>query len=155
ASKALVTNAGLNELPPTHRDDMIQEVLDLVNHYTLSTDGTFDDILTSPYSFARTPALAGIYGVAAWDRTKEHLVPLPPGQRSGLLTRAAMVSSNSENTRPIIKGVLILRRVLCSDIPPPPPTVNVTPVVHVPDKTTRQSVEEGTANPTCTGCHQQ
>jgi Protein of unknown function (DUF1588)/Protein of unknown function (DUF1592)/Protein of unknown function (DUF1585) len=153
ASKALVTNAGLQALPPTYRDEMIQEVLDLANHYTLSTEGTLDDIMTSTYSFARTPALASIYGVAPWDGTKEHLVPLPAGQRSGLLTRAAMVSSNSEHTRPIIKGVRILRRVLCTDIPPPPPTVAIKPVVYSPDKTTRQSVEEVTADPTCAGCH--
>jgi hypothetical protein len=153
ASKALVLNAGIPDLPPTHRDDMIREVLDLASHYSLATDGKLSDMLTSPYSFARTSALASIYGVTPWDGTKEHLVPLPEGQRSGLLTRAAMVASNTENTRPIIKGVRVLRRVLCTDIPPPPPTINITPVLHVTDKTTRQSVDEATADATCAGCH--
>jgi hypothetical protein len=155
ASKALVANAGIQALPPTHRDDMIQEVLDLANHYTLTTDGTLDDILTSTYSFARTPALAAIYGVSPWDGTKDHLVPLPAGQRSGLLTRAAMVASNAEHTRPIIKGVRVMRRVLCNDIPPPPPTVQIMPVVFTPDKTTRQSFDEVTSGATCAGCHSQ
>jgi hypothetical protein len=155
ASQTLVSNAGLKSLPTTHREDMIQEVLALANHYTLSTSGTLGDILTSPYSFARTPALATIYGAPAWDGTEEHLVPLPPGQRTGLLTRAALVSSSSEYTRPILKGVRIMRRVLCTDIAPPPPTLVIKPVVYTPDKTTRQSVEDVTADPACAGCHGQ
>jgi hypothetical protein len=70
ASKALVTNAGVQALPGTNRDDTIQEVLDLANHYTLITDGKFDDVWTSTYSFARAPVMASSYGVAPWDGTK-------------------------------------------------------------------------------------
>src|SRR5262249_36209552 len=90
ADQALASAAGVT-LPATHRDDMIQEVLDLSAHYALHSDGRLDDILTSPYSFAKTPALAKIYGVDVWDGNGDHLVSLPAGQRSGLLTRAAMV----------------------------------------------------------------
>jgi len=153
AGKALVAAAGLDSLPTTHREDMIQEVLDLTRHYTLSTDGTLHDILTSPYSFAKTPALATIYGVEPWDGTAGNLVPFPDGQRSGLVTRAAMLASSAEYTRPIIKGKLIRTRLLCTTISPPPPNLMIKPLVHPPDKSTRQAVEEATASATCQACH--
>jgi hypothetical protein len=152
ADQALAMAAGVT-LPPTHRDDMIQEVLDLSAHYSLRTNGRLDDILTSPYSFARTPALATIYGVPPWDGTKDHLVALPAGQRTGLLTRAAVVASNGEYTRPVIKGKFIRTRLLCTDIPPPPPGLNIKPLVQAPDHTTRQALDAVTQDPTCWGCH--
>jgi hypothetical protein len=133
---------------------MIQEILDLSAHYSLRTNGRLDDILTSPYSFARTPALAKIYGVNVWDGTNDHLVSLPPGERSGLLTRAAFVASNSEYTRPVIKGVRVRTRVLCTPVAPPPPGLNIKPLTHPPDKTTRQALDDVTKDPTCWGCHQ-
>lgn len=153
AGYSLVQAAGLVQLPATHREDMIREVLDLANYYAVTTEGTLADIFTSPYSFARTPALAKIYGVEPWDGTPDHLVEFPSGQRSGVLSRAAMVVSNFEYTRPIMKGVSILHHVLCSDIPPPPPEVDLVPVLYVTDKTTRQSTEIATMSSQCQGCH--
>lgn len=153
AGKILVSAAGLEALPTTHRDDMIQEVLDLAKHYTFSVDGTLQDILTSQYSFATTPELAAIYGVEAWDGDPANLVPLPVGERSGLLTRAALVASNTEYTRPIPKGKRLLTRLLCTDIPPPPPDANIEPLVHAPDRTTREDIEAVTADAKCGSCH--
>jgi hypothetical protein len=150
ATEALVAAAGIEALPETHRDDMIQEVLDLTKHYSLSTEGTLNDILTSPYSFAKTPALAAIYGVEPWAGSE--LVPLPPG-RTGLLTRAAFVASNAEYTRPIIKGKRVRTRLLCTPVPRPPPDLEIKPLVHPPDKNTRQAVEEATADSRCQACH--
>jgi hypothetical protein len=155
AGKSLVTAAGLTDLPASHRDDMVQEVLDLAQHYTLDSDGTLDDILTSQYSFARTPALATIYGVQPWDGTKTNLVPLPAGQRSGLITRAAMLASNQEYTRPIIKGEHLRTRLLCTPISPPPPNINIKPLTHPADQTTRQVIEQLTSDPVCNACHGQ
>lgn len=153
ATQALVTAAGLASLPTTHRDDMIQEVLDMAKHYSLSSEGKLDDILTSQHSFARTPELAAIYGVAPWDGSATALVSLPAGERSGLLTRAALLASNAEYTRPIIKGKNIRTQLLCMPIPPPPADLDIKPLVHPPDKTTRQAVEEATADPKCQQCH--
>lgn len=155
AGQAMLAAAGIDALPVGYREDTIQEVLDLAKHYTLTTEGTMGDILTSPYSFARTPELAKIYGVAPWDGSPANLVTLPAGERSGLLTRAALVSSGAEYTRPIIKGEVIRTRVLCQGIAPPPPGLDIQPLTHPADKTTRQSVDEATADPTCQACHVQ
>ena len=114
AVATLASEAGLSSLPATYRDDMVQEVLDLTKYYAFSSDGRLEDILTSPYSFARTAELAAVYGVEAWDGTSDHMVSLPAGQRSGLLTRAAMLASNTEYTRPVIKGKNIRKLLLCA-----------------------------------------
>jgi hypothetical protein len=155
AGNALIAAAGLDALPASHREDMIQEVLDLTTYYTLTTPGTLNDVLLSQTSFARTPALATIYGVAPWDGSKDHLVTLPQGERSGLLTRAALLATNTEYTRPILKGKEIRTRLFCDDIQLPPPNLKITPLVHPVDKTTRQVTEEATGNATCGGCHGQ
>lgn len=155
AGQAMLAAAGIDSLPVTYREDTIGEVLDLTKHYTLTTEGTFDDILTSSYSFARTPELAKIYGVEPWDGSATNLVSLPAGERSGLLTRAALVSSGAEYTRPIIKGEVIRKRILCETISPPPPGLDIQPLTHPADKTTRQAVDEATADAACQACHVQ
>ncbi len=149
----LVQTSGIVQVPSTHVQDEIQEVLDLATYYSITTDGKLDDILTSPYSFARTSALAQIYGVPVWDGSPERLVRFPEGQRSGLLSRAAMITSNFEFTRPILKGKAVQEHVLCMAAPPPPPNLELVPVLYVPDKTTRQSTEVATASVDCQGCH--
>ncbi len=155
AGQAMLAAAGVDALPVSYREDTIQEVLDLTKHYTLTTEGDFGDILTSTYSFARTPELAAIYGVATWGGSAESLVSLPAGERSGLLTRAAFLSSGAEYTRPIIKGEVIRTRVLCEPISPPPPGLDIQPLTHPADKTTRQAVEEATGDAACQSCHVQ
>lgn len=154
AGQALLAAAGIDALPVTHRDDMIQEVLDLTKHYTLTTDGRLGDIFTSTISFARTPELAKIYGVEPWNGSPDSLVELPAGERSGLLTRAALVASGAEYTRPIIKGEIIRKQILCDEIAPPPADIDIKPLVLTADQTTRQAVEEATASDTCQACHQ-
>ncbi len=154
AVDALLADAGISALPASHRQDMIDEVLDMTQHYTLDSESSLDALLTSPYSFARTPELAAIYGVAPWDGGQE-LVSLPAGERAGLITRAAFVATNGENTRPIIKGKRIRTQLLCTPTPPPPPDLEITPLVHSDDKTTRQATEEATASDTCMACHGQ
>ncbi len=153
AAKELVAAAGLDGLPLDHRADMIQEVLDLAKYYTLTTEGRFSDLFTSSYSFARTDALATVYGVPAWDGSAEHLVPFPEGQRSGLLTRAAMVASNTQYTRPILKGKRVMTRLLCKTVSPPPPSLDIRPLDHRPTATTRAVTSEATEPSACQGCH--
>jgi hypothetical protein len=143
-----------------HRADMIQEVIDLTTYYTFSTHGRYDDLLESPYSFARTTDLAKLYGLSAtWDGTPSTLVPFPPAQpRSGLITRGAFLITGVEYTDPIIKGHNLRFNLLCDVLPPPPPTVKVVPVTQDTVHTTRWLVEQATAgtssNPNeCLQCH--
>jgi hypothetical protein len=147
--------AGLNIGVSGHdlRGDMVQEVVDLGLFYTLTTPGHYEDLLESNYSFARSQDLAGIYGVAPWDGTATNLVPFVPGDRSGLLSRAAMLVSGSEVTRPVIKGKKVRMQVLCDALSPPPASLMIKPLTPDPTLTQRQIVETATASATCQACH--
>jgi hypothetical protein len=136
-----------------HREDMIQEILDLGAYYTLTVQGRYEDLLTSRYSFATTADLAAIYGVAPWNGMATQMVSFPPGGRSGLLTRAALLVSGSEGTRPIQKGKEVRFQLLCDELPPPPPALQITPLRPDAQKTNRQIVEAATASATCQVCH--
>jgi hypothetical protein len=132
---------------------VVDEVLDMALYYALDTEGTFDDILLSDRSFAKTPDVAGIYGVAPWTSGEPPRFDDP--NRVGLVTRAALLVTGSANTRPVMKGVFLREGLLCDEIPPPPNNAAANPPALSPDQTTREVVEalteaEGTA---CAGCH--
>jgi hypothetical protein len=139
--------------PDTH-EHMVQEVLAMLEHYTFETDGTLADAMLSERSFATTEDLAELYGVEPW--TGGEPPALPPGQRVGLLSRAALVASGTANTRPIMKGVFIRTALLCQSIPPPPDNANAMPPAPSDDQSTREVIEQLTEQPgsACAGCHQ-
>jgi hypothetical protein len=139
---------------PELRQHMIDDVLSMVAYYTWTERAGVPELFTSELSFARDTDLAAIYGVEPWDG-KSAPPHLPAGERPGLLTRALFLANGSANTRPIMKGVFIRRRMLCDDIPPPPAGVNAVPPELRPDMTTRQVVESLTEQPgsACAVCH--
>jgi hypothetical protein len=144
-----------SQLPSAQlRQDMIDDVLGLLGYYTWQQPSGLSALFQSELSFARSPELARLYGVPAWDGVS--LPPaLPAGQRPGLLTRALFLATGSPNTRPIMKGVFIRRNILCDGIPPPPPGANAKPPELQPGMTTRETVEELTEmqGTVCAGCH--
>ncbi|HEX4622569.1 MAG TPA: DUF1588 domain-containing protein [Myxococcaceae bacterium] len=159
--KTFAAGENINVAGHNHRADMIREIVDLTSHYTFNGTGRYEDLMNSPYSFARTTDLAQLYGLTtAWDCTDKTLVPFPSSApRSGLLTRAAFLITGVEYTDPIIKGKHIRFQILCDVLPPPPPTVNVVPVKQDAVHTTRYLSEQATAGTAsdpmqCMGCHQ-
>ncbi|HTJ84615.1 MAG TPA: DUF1592 domain-containing protein, partial [Polyangiaceae bacterium] len=137
---------------PDLREHMLAEVVDSATWYAFDGAGSFDDFFASDRSFARTEDLAAIYGVSVWDGASD-----PPAfqddAHAGLITRAAYVATGSANTRPIMKGVFLRKALLCDDIAPPPPNAAANPPMLSETATTRQVVEQLTANQPCAGCH--
>ncbi|HXI60610.1 MAG TPA: DUF1592 domain-containing protein, partial [Polyangia bacterium] len=148
------TFAGSNRPSPALRQQMIDDVTAMVGYYAFTRPGSMTDLLTSELSFNKGTELAAIYGVGAWDGVSAPPA-FAPGLRPGLLTRALFLTSGAASTRPIHKGAFIRRRILCDDIPPPPPGVNAVPPEPRPDMTTREAVEQLTEKPgtVCLGCH--
>ncbi len=137
-------------------EDMISEVDDLMNYYTFESSGSIHDLLTSPFSFARSTELANIYGVSSWDGDYQNLQRLPANERSGLLTRAFFMVSPNDESHPIHRSVFIRRQLLCETIAPPPDTLPadaLLPPEHDPSLTTRQRFEQKTSSSSCMGCH--
>lgn len=139
---------------PDTTTNMIAEVVDMARWYTFTAAGSFDELLQSDRSFARTDDLAQIYGMPAWDGNGD-----PPtfsdDARAGLLTRAALVATGGLSTRPIKKGVFIRKGLLCDVIPPPPNNAAANPPEVSDEMTTREVVEELTEMPgsACAACH--
>ncbi|MCA9528551.1 MAG: DUF1592 domain-containing protein [Myxococcales bacterium] len=135
-------------------DAMIADVLDMTRYYSESDDGTFEDLLLSPYSFARDPELAKIYGVQPWDGNGADLQRFPDADRVGVLGRAALLVAASNATHPIIRGVRVRRNILCDVLNPPPANANrESPEPTSDTQTTRERVEALTSAGSCQNCH--
>jgi hypothetical protein len=143
--------AGAQLPPATARQAMIDDVLASM-WSTLSSGGTLSDFLNDRHSYAKDDYLAGIYQTTPWDGVGPP--PLfPSAQRSGLLTRAAMLATGTAGTRPIHKGYLVRNALLCQQVGAPPPNVNTKPPSADASLTTRQSVTALTSGGICGGCH--
>jgi hypothetical protein len=111
--------------------------------------GSLRTLLTANYSFVNAD-LAAIYGLAGNYGPDFVRAELDPAQRSGLLTQAGFLAARAGDTAPILRGVFINQKFLCSDLPPPP--------VFTPPKMTgvtrRERVDSITGFGTCgESCH--
>ena len=136
--------------------EMHEEVRDLLRYHLAADDG-WDEVLTSPYSFARTARLAGIYGVGPWDGTATPPL-LPASERAGLLTRAGMLYTADGSTNPFKRGVALRRALLCDTVSPPPddlPADSLQPPPTAAGASTREQFANKVVNQPCAGCHAQ
>jgi hypothetical protein len=135
----------------TSRNAMIDDVLASARA-VIASSGTPSDFLNDKHSYAQDTFLAGIYQVSAWSGSGA--APLFSSMnRSGLLTRAALLSTGTAGTRPIHKGYVIRNAILCQQLGPPPNNVMLVPPTSSSTQTTRQAVTALTAGGTCTTCH--
>jgi hypothetical protein len=133
---------------------MLDETYGFVDHLTWDSDGTYADVLTNRSFFSESAELAALYGVDAWSGTGSAPL-LPAAERSGLLTRAAMLVEGNELTNPIKRGAFILKHLLCEDISPPsnlPPEALALPPAD-PTQSTRDRFTAKTSPAECQGCH--
>lgn len=154
--KAVLVRAGLSANDAL-KNAMRDETLELLR-WVSETDGTLTDVFTSDVSFARQPDLMRVYGQstpAPATVTAQNAVRFPAGQRSGLLTRAAMLMNGSHTENPVIRSIHIRRNLLCLSTPQPgelPPN-SLSPPEPNAALTTRERYHAKTANQPCQGCH--
>lgn len=139
------------DVSPDLRQNMVDEVLEMTEHYRQS--GTFDDLFTSPASFARTTDLAAIYEVPVWDGSGP-LVEFPTPERKGLLGRAALLAAATVQTHPILRGVRLRENFMCDVLGTPPANINQGAEEIEGTVTTRERTESLTSPSNCAGCHQ-
>jgi hypothetical protein len=74
---------------------------------------------------------------------------------AGLLTQQAFLAAHAQSLddSPVQRGHFVRVRMLCQDIPPPPPTLQVTLPPPDPTLTTRQRIAAHTGGDSCRGCH--
>ncbi len=102
--------------------------------------------------------LAAFYGLArtgATSATELVKVDTTGTQRQGLLTLGAFLTTTSyaNRTSPVRRGEYVFARLLCSEIPAPPPDVPQLSETPVPGQTLRQRLEAHRAKPECSPCH--
>lgn len=125
------------------------------DHIVYEASGTFQDLLTTPVGFVNA-ALAPLYDLdpeAFGDELER--VELDPETRSGVFTRAGFLASHSnyDRTSPILRGAFLQKEVLCTNVPPPPPNVEGTPLPTEGLTTNRERVTAQTAPSDCATCH--
>jgi hypothetical protein len=125
---------------------MRREVTGFVGHVLFEGDRTLGTLLTG--SFASEPALNAFYGLAP----NSAAVP----NRFGILTLPAVMTvySHNDQTSPIKRGKFVRNRLLCEELPVPPPGVDTTPPAVDPSLSTRDRFAAHRDEPTCNACHQ-
>jgi len=103
--------------------------------------------------------LAALYGVDAPGATRATFVPVhfgPETPRAGLLTSGAFLTMNAHptETSPTLRGKFVRERVLCQEVPPPPPNIDLDLARQEGEAPTlRERLEQHRSNPICAGCH--
>jgi len=124
--------------------------------YLFWQKGTLASFLTDRMAFVSDP-IAAIYGLPATGSATLVLREVDPNERAGILTHAGLLAGFAHETTdaPVLRGVFVLDRFLCSSPPPPPP--GVPPLGgEMPGEqpmTTRQRLEMTHSRSTCIGCH--
>lgn len=131
------------------------ELEQFVSHVTFDSTGAFGELFAPGYVIA-DPVLAAYYGLPLPAGSGFSPIPVADGSRGGVLTLGSVLSAHAhaDDGSPVRRGVFVRRRVLCQDLPPPPPDVDNTPPGLDPNLTTRERFTLHSSSPTCQGCHQ-
>jgi len=135
-----------------------QKEFDLVLRDMLKRDADIFELFTGTQTFV-DPLLAETYGMSAPEGGAEGAFTQQalPASRAGLLTSGAVVSavSPSDRTSPTYRGKFILERILCDEVPPPPPNVDNTiePPTTEEGLTLKEKLAQHREDPACAGCH--
>ncbi|NUP11837.1 MAG: DUF1592 domain-containing protein [Polyangiaceae bacterium] len=146
------------DFTPSLADAMRTEAKLLVDDLVFRRDVDVRTLFSTRRTFVNDE-LAALYGIDAEGATPVAFVPveLPSdGKRAGLLTLGAFLAMNAHEatTSPTLRGKYLRERVLCTEVPPPPPDVDteIDPNPTEP-KTLRERLEQHRENPACAGCH--
>jgi hypothetical protein len=128
------------EYSPQIKDEMVANLRQLVDSTLFESGGQFHSLYTSRQPTSKV--LDGFLGAG--------------GERNaGILSHPAILAAyaHSDQTSPIRRGLFVRRRLLCQELPPPPPNAGAVPEVD-PSATTRERFAQHTENAFCASCHQ-
>jgi hypothetical protein len=135
------------DFTPATRAALAAETRTFAEHVVFDGTGTFGELMTANYTIV-DPIAAKFYGVTAGRVSYD-------SKRAGLLGHAAVLATtaHSDQTSPVLRGLLVRRNFLCQDLPPPPPFAGGLPAVD-PNATTRDRFAMHSKNGACRSCHQ-
>lgn len=146
-------------LNPTYSPDIAalarEESGRFVEDVVFDGAGTFRALFSERSTWLNRP-LSQFYGVAGITGEEFQKVDLSNLPRAGILTQSAFLNATSSAGRPnpVLRGVTVLRNVLCVEPPAPPSVPPALPDPDVPEGgTSRQRLEAATSDPVCNNCH--
>lgn len=139
------------------RSELGRETTRFLEAILWEDDARFETMLTAPYTFANA-VLSDFYDLPiddpeATELTRKDFAAGVP--RTGLLTHASILSTQAKQnqTDPIHRGKFLRTQFFCTEPPPPPADLVVSPPVLDPRKTTRDRFAEHREDDSCAGCH--
>lgn len=136
-----------------------EEVERFTGELLFRRDGSLSDLLVSSSSVidARLAALYGVSLPSAEPVWQE--VDLGAERAGGLLGRAAFLAGygHYDSSAPILRGVFLIKRVLCINLGAPPPEATMAAIPAAggagAPQTVRAATDVTTASPACSSCH--
>lgn len=135
-------------------DEFSREMNEFIDYIVFTKKGSFEDLIQGSESFARTPAVAAIYGHTAVTGSTPASVA---NSRKGLLMRTPVIATDGNETHPILRGVKFRNRFLCESFGLPS-GINTNDPTFFSDEarirfSTRVRTAGITAGTSCMGCH--
>jgi len=126
------------------------ETNDFFTHVVADKNGSFADLFQSEYTIG-DGALSSLYDGVPTGGFIRYRSP----ERRGLLGHASILATyaGNDNSEPIKRGVFVLERLLCQVVPPPPPSLKITPPPRDPNASVRERFASHSTNPSCAICH--
>ena len=153
-----VDNSRFPEFTDEVKSAMYEEAVSFFEHI-IRQNRPVKEILTADYTFLNQP-LAKHYGIKKEVKSKlepELVTGANAFQRGGMLRLGAVLTSTSAplRTSPVKRGDWLLRRVLGTPTPPPPPDAGSIPAddKQFGDMSVKQRLAAHMRNATCAACH--
>jgi len=150
---------GFHQLP--HPEELTQamraESAALIDKVVFDEGGDYFELFRSEQTFL-SDFLADHYGYDPPGNAEGEWVTYPDDKRRGILSHGSVLSAFGKfaDTSPTQRGIFIRTRLLCQEIPPPPPNVNAD---NPPESTSGSNCkvdkyqEHITAGSGCYNCH--
>jgi Protein of unknown function (DUF1592)/Protein of unknown function (DUF1588)/Protein of unknown function (DUF1595)/Protein of unknown function (DUF1585)/Protein of unknown function (DUF1587) len=142
---------------PTLGAAMKEETARVIDDLVFARDGDYRHLFDQPETFVNAE-LASLYGVPAPTGGTFAATTLPASaHRAGLLGQAGVLAArdHADGTSPTRRGLFVLTRLLCQDLPLMPPADLQIPPPPQGLLTARQRFEQHSTNPVCASCHHQ
>lgn len=140
---------------PAVRDLLRKETETFVDSVLSGPSPKLETLLTADYTFLNKQ-LATFYGYTTGPQgTALEKAMLPADKRIGVLTHGSLMSvlAIANQSHPIRRGLFVREKLLCQDLPDPPPGLEVVAPSIKAGQSTRERFKVHTEVPLCANCH--
>ncbi|QQR91360.1 MAG: DUF1592 domain-containing protein [Myxococcales bacterium] len=141
---------------PELEQSMLEESNALINRVVFDEQRPWTDLVTLQETWIDAP-LAEHYGLAYDSSDSRAWISTAGSKRAGILGQGTFLSvgGRGEDTSIVHRGIEIRERLLCSEVPPPPPNFDVDNVPPPAENECKKDHLMAHATGGCAGCHSQ